>query len=231
MRHAILSILLMTSLLPTWAQDDAEYRMEIGGGLGMMGYLGDFNENLTKDLQPMGTLQARYLLNAYSGWKLTAAYGKMKGSSRDVKTYYPDYADAPYEFSNGLVDVSLTFEQNLIPYGTGREYLGAKPLAPFVFGGLSATFVNNGGKDKSSHFTASLPIGVGVKYKVGDRLNLAVECAMHFSLSDKLDGVKDPYYVQSSGTFKNTDCYSTLSLTLTYSFWERCRVCHNQDED
>ena len=26
------------------AQDDPEYRMEIGGGVGMMGYLGDYNK-------------------------------------------------------------------------------------------------------------------------------------------------------------------------------------------
>ena len=41
---------------------------------------------------------------------------------------------------------------------------------------------------------------------------------MHFSLSDELDGVKDPYSVKSSGAFKNTDCYSALEVTLTYSF-------------
>jgi hypothetical protein len=53
---------------------------------------------------------------------------------------------------------------------------------------------------------------------------------MHFSLSDKLDGVSDPYAVKSSGLFKNTDCYSALQLTLTYSFMAKCRTCHNEDE-
>lgn len=47
------------------AQDDTEYRMEVGVGGGLMGYLGDFNGNLTKDLQPMGSLVGRYNFNPY----------------------------------------------------------------------------------------------------------------------------------------------------------------------
>lgn len=75
-----------------------------------------------------------------------------------------------------------------------------------------------------------MPLGLGVKYKIGPRLNLGLEWAVHFSLSDKLDGVKDPYGIESSGLFKNTDCYSALQLTLTYSFMAKCRTCHNADE-
>lgn len=226
-------VLMMTTVLPAMAQDDAEYRMEIGGGVGLAGYLGDFNENLTKDQQPMAAAVARYIFNPYEGLKLSAAYGKLKGTSADMKTYYPDYAEKPYEFDNGLIDLSLTYERNLIPYGTGQDYMGAKRLAPFVFGGLGLTYAktNNSSDGKSSAFTANVPIGIGIKYKVADRLNIGVEWAMHFSLSDRLDGVKDPYYIVSGGAFKNTDCYSTVMVSLTFSFWERCRVCHNQDED
>lgn len=49
---------------------------------------------------------------------------------------------------------------------------------------------------------------------------------MHFSLSDKLDGVADPYGIESSGLFKNTDCYSALLVTLSYSFSAKCRTCN-----
>ena len=79
-------------------------------------------------------------------------------------------------------------------------------------------------------FTANVPLGVGVKYKVATRLNLGIEWAMHFSMNDNLDGVKDPYGIQSTGMFKNTDCYSMLQLTLTYSLMPKCRTCHNDDD-
>ena len=72
-------------------------------------------------------------------------------------------------------------------------------------------------------------MGIGVKYKIGKRINLGVEWAMHFSLSDKLDGVKDPYGIESTGMFKNTDCYSSLKVTLTYSFLPKCIICNKDD--
>lgn len=227
MSRLLLTLLLVLSAYSLKAQDEPEYRMEIGAGAGMMGYLGDFNGSLTKDLQPMASVVARYNFNPYMGLKLNGAFGKLKGSSADVKTYYPDYQDQPYEFSNSLVDVSLTYELNFLPYGTGRDYFGAKRLTPFVFGGIGATYASGNGNNA---FTANVPIGLGLKYKAGKRLNVGLEWAIHFSLSDKLDGAKDPYYVKSSGAFKNTDCYSALQLTVTYSFLAKCRTCHNEDE-
>ena len=125
-----------------------------------------------------------------------------------------------------MADVSLAYEYNFWPYGTGRDYRGAQRLTPFLFGGIGATSVSGGQK---SVFTANIPLGIGVKYKLGDRVNLGLEWAMHFSLSDELDGVKDPYTVKSSGMFKNKDCYSALMLSLTYSFMPKCKTCNKDD--
>ena len=73
----------------------------------------------------------------------------------------------------------------------------------------------------------NLPIGAGIKYKIGNRLNLTAEWAMRFTLSDKLDGSKDPLGIKSSGLFKNTDGYSVLQIALTYDLWEKCKTCNN----
>lgn len=227
MRKTLLFAVLLLTFIPLSAQDDVEYRMEIGAGAGMVSYEGDFNGNILKDMQPMGSLVWRYNFNPYTGLKVMGSYGKLKGSSADVETFYPDYETKTYEFSNTLVDVGVMFEYNFWPYGTGRDYRGARRLTPFVSGGLGTTFVSGGGDNV---FTANVPMGLGVKYKVGARVNLGLEWMVHFSLSDKLDGAKDPYYVKSSGLFKNTDCYSALQLTLTYSFMAKCRTCHNRDE-
>ena len=53
MKRIFINLLLFLAATPLWAQSDPEYKMEIGAGVGMMGYLGDFNESLFKDLQPM----------------------------------------------------------------------------------------------------------------------------------------------------------------------------------
>lgn len=223
MRKATLLLLMLAAMLNMNAQTDDEYLMEIGGGVGFLGYLGDYNNVLTRDLQPMATLLVRRNLNPYMGLRLAASFGKLKGDERDVKTVYPSTGVTPYSFSRTLTDVSLTYEYNFWPYGTGHDYYGAKRLTPFVFLGLGGTYA---GGDSSSVFTANVPIGLGLKYKVGQRMNVGVEWAMHFSMSDKLDGRKDPYGITSSGMFKNTDCYSVLQLTLSYSFMPKCTTCN-----
>ena len=226
-KYGLLLALMTLSTVRVSAQDDVEYRMEVGAAVGLMGYHGDFNGSLTKDLQPMGSLVARYIFNPYMGLKANVSYGMLKGSSADVKTWYPDYRETPSSFSNKLVDLDVVYEYNFWPYGTGRDYRGAKRLTPYLLLGLGGTFVKT---EQKNVFTANLPIGVGVKYKVGARVNVGLEWAMHFSLNDELDGVKDPYGIKSSGIFKNTDCYSTLQLSVTYSFMAKCRTCHNEDE-
>lgn len=226
MRKLVFTILLlMITVARMSAQDDPQYRMEIGAGIGLVSYEGDFNGSVFSNMQPMGTVVGRYNFDPYKALRLGVSFGKLKGSSKDVKTYYPAYETEPYSFSNTLVDASLVFEYNFWPYGTGRDYRGAKRITPFVFGGLGATFVKT---DSKNVFTANVPIGIGVKYKVSERINLGLDWTIHFSLSDELDGVKDPYGIKSSGLFKNTDCYSALELTLTYAFSAKCRTCNKE---
>ena len=227
MRKLLLMLMVLLPAARMSAQDDPQYRMEIGAGVGMVSYEGDFNGNVLKNMQPMFSALWRYNFDPYKDLRLSATYGKLKGSSKDVDTYYPDYATEEYSFNRNLLDVSLVFEYNFWPYGTGRDYRGAKRLTPYIYGGIGATSASGGGS--KSVFTANVPIGLGVKYKLNERMNLGLDWGIHFSLSDALDGVKDPYQVKSSGMFKNTDCYSMLQLTLTYSFKAKCRTCNKEE--
>ena len=227
MRKLLLMLMVLLPAARMSAQDDPQYRMEIGAGVGMVSYEGDFNGNVLKNMQPMFSALWRYNFDPYKDLRLSATYGKLKGSSKDVDTYYPDYATEEYSFNRNLLDVSLVFEYNFWPYGTGRDYRGAKRLTPYIYGGIGATSASGGGS--KSVFTANVPIGLGVKYKLNERMNLGLDWGIHFSLSDELDGVKDPYQVKSSGMFKNTDCYSMLQLTLTYSVKAKCRTCNKEE--
>lgn len=218
------------------AQDDVEYRMEIGAGVGAVAYQGDFNDGLFTGMQPSGALVFRAILNPYMAVRVSAMYTQVKGDLANVSTVYPDLANSGYSFKNSLGDLSATYEYNFLPYGTGHEYRGAKRLTPFISLGIGMTYVKckDGRWDYSaaepyssskSAVTANVPIGVGVKYRMGDRLNLSLDWQMHFTLTDYVDSVKDPYRIGSSGLFKNTDCYSALTLALTYSFSAKCSNC------
>ena len=221
LKRVLFSVLLSTITVGLSAQADPEYRAELGGGIGLVSYQGDFNGNLFKDVQPMFTILGRYKFNPRMALAMNISIGKIKGTSRNAKTYYP--LTEEIEFNHGLVDVGFRYEYNFWPYGTGREYRGAQRLTPYIYIGLGATFV----KPEKTEVAVNLPVGAGVKYKVGERVNLALEWTMHFTGSDMLDGVKDPYGIKSSGLFKNTDCYSHLRMSLTYDLWAKCKTCHN----
>ena len=84
--------------------------------------------------------------------------------------------------------------------------------------------------DKSFFAGFTIPMGIGVKYKANERLNLGLEFLMKKVFSDRLDGValEDPYTIKSSFA-KNTDWYSTLTLTISYDFSKRCAQCNYKD--
>ena len=125
-----------------------------------------------------------------------------------------------YDFSSYVVDLSCLYEVNLWPYGYYQNYLGHKRLTPFLQLGIGMTFV---GQDKS--VTANVPLGVGVKYRLGKRVNLTFDWRWHFTLSDKVDGLEAPHGISASG-FKNKDSYQVTMLTLTYSFSAICPNCN-----
>ena len=221
-----LLMVLLLAPLAAQAQDDPEYRMEIGAGAGLQTYQGDFGGGLLKHMQPMGGAVAKYKPNPRMAWAATLSYGKLKGRSEDTKTWYPDYAGAPIEFSTTMTTLDVAFEYNFWAFGTGREYRGARPLTPFITAGMGLCFA----KCDASVCAFEMPLGLGVKYKLAERLNLTATWLMHLTGSDKLDGVKDPYGIKSSGLFKNTDCYSTLQIAVTYDIWAKCKTCHNDRE-
>ena len=219
----IKGLLLAAMLLPAtsgWAQDESEYRMEVGAAAGLLNYTGDFNGNLLKGMQPWFALTARYRLNPRMGLALNIGTGKIKGSTDDVDTWYPTER---YEFNHQLTEADIRYEYQFWAYGTGREYRGARRLVPFITFGLGLTHHSG----DNSGITMNLPIGAGIKWKIAPRLNLSAEWVMRFTPSDKLDGREDIYGIKSSGLFKNTDCYSAIQVGLSYDLWAKCKICNN----
>ena len=167
MKKAIGFWLLLLAVTGTaQAQTEPEYRLEVGAGIGAVTYLGDFNGNIFRDMQPMGSLLAKYRLDPRRALALNVSYGKLKGSSTNEKSYYPDLAD--YSFSTSLVDVGVRFEYNFWPFGTGQEYRGAKRLTPYIYIGMGATIAKCDQAD-NTEVAFNVPLGGGVKYKLGDR--------------------------------------------------------------
>ncbi|MCF0203163.1 MAG: outer membrane beta-barrel protein [Bacteroidaceae bacterium] len=224
MRVLITIALLLLSLSEVRAQGDVEYRLEVGVSAGGVNYMGDYNSNPLKCWQPSVGAVVRRVINPYMDIRAEFSWGILKGDYIDKNNFYPLTPVEKTGFKNTLYDIKAVYEYNFWPYGTGRDYHRAKRIVPYIFAGLGATIVSTDGK---TVFTGNLPIGVGGKFKVADRWNIGLEWGFQFTLSDKLDGIEDPYGIKSSGIFKNCDLYSMLKVSATYSLWPKCSTCNN----
>lgn len=225
MTKALISVAaaLLLAVLPAKAQDDElVYRLELGAGAGA-GF-GFYDVKAKTGLA--GSLIARFPLNPRMAVKTQLGYATVKGSAADVADFYPasPYQSGTerlgYSVSSGLYSLSALYELHFLPYGYVAGYQGYKRVTPFIQMGLSLSYAAAG---KAVAF--GVPIGVGVKYKAGPRLNLGLDWITHFTFSDKIDGLSAPHGIKTSG-FRGKDHFSTLQLTLTYDLNPRCPTCN-----
>lgn len=203
-------------------QTETFYRLELGGGLGMNLGVNDLKRQV--GLSASGI--ARFPLNHRMAVKTLVGYGTVKGSTTGLKAFLPADPNATgderlqYSVSAGVVDVNALYELHFLPYGYERGYQGYKRLVPYLQLGLGVVYAT-----ESKAVTAAVPLGVGLKYKAAPRLNLGLDFLMHFTMSDKIDGLDAPLGISSS-MFRNKDHYATLQFTLTYDLRPKCPTCN-----
>lgn len=221
-------MLLMSACLalPFSADAQEDYRFDAGGGIGMTGYLGDANtSNLWSNPGFDGMLLFRYLKSPRIAFKTGLYIGSLSGNTEDMTDVLPD--GAQFRFSTTFFELSEMFEFNFFNYGIGERYRRLKRWSPYITAGIGATVWT---VDGYTGGTFTIPFGIGAKYKINERLNLGLEFLMKKTFADKVDGValSDPHAIKS-GFAKNTDWYSTLSVTLSYEFSKRCATCNYKD--
>ena len=223
----MLILLAVLSLcLPHKASAQEDYRFDAGGGIGMTGYLGDANtSSLWSHPGVDGMLLFRYIRNPRIAFKSGLYVGTLSGDTEDMTDVLPDAAQ--FKFSTTFFELCEMFEFNFFNYGIGEKYRRLKRWSPYITAGLGVTVWTTGGYTGAA-FT--LPLGIGAKYKISERLNLGLEFLMKKTFSDRLDGrqLSDPHAIKS-GFAKNTDWYSTLSVTLSYEFSKRCATCNYKE--
>lgn len=211
-------LMLLLAVLPAMAQ---QYKYEWGAALGMTGYLGEANNGkLFKHPSVTGGGIFRYVHNSRWAFKANLNYANIRGDSKSDESVYPEGAD--YSFSSSLIDLGLTAEFNFLNFGRGPAYKKYKPISPYMVAGVGFVFAMSNGHNQAS-FT--IPLGIGVKYKFKDRLNLGFEFTMRKEFSDRIDGYSDLFDIKHSFA-KNTDWYSFAMVTVTYEFGKRCIKCN-----
>ncbi|MDR0686294.1 MAG: porin family protein [Dysgonamonadaceae bacterium] len=206
-----------------------EYMYEIGGMAGTSMYMGDANQtNFLLGFEPSGGLVFRRNFNFRWAVKTDFCYGKISGDTRNFDNYFPNSAQVA--FDRNFISLGGQMEFNFMPYSDKFAYLNTSRFSPYLLAGLGVTAAQ--GKDNT--FTGfRFPLGVGLKYKIRNRVNLALEYASHrlfgdsFDAPDKSDfNLDNPYNIQS-GLMKNRDWYNTLMFSVTWDFGPNDRECTN----
>ena len=210
--------------LPASAQED--YRFDIGAGVGMTGYLGDANSaNLWANPSWDAKILFRYILNPRLNFKTNFYVGGLRGDSSKMDNVLPN--DQNFKFSTTFFEIGELVEFHFFNYGMGESYRKLKRWTPYITAGVSITGWT---VDGSGSATFTIPMGVGFKYKPALRWNIGLEFLMKKTFSDRVDGnnLSDPLGIKR-GFMKNTDWYSTFSISISYEFSKRCAVCHYKD--
>lgn len=221
---AFISLALVAMSLTTAYSQESKYRFDVGAGIGMSGYLGDVNNsNPFKNPGMAAGLSFRYIIDARWAVRGILNAASVSGNSDDFGMVFPD--GATYDFKSWIYDFGVRAEFNFFSYGIGETYKKMQRWSPYLSLGIGASMSSGNG---NSTFAMSVPMGLGFKYKLKERLNLGLEFAMHKLLGDEVDNIKDPYKIKSS-FLKNTDWFSTVMISVTYEFGERCETCHYVD--
>ena len=178
---------------------------EVGLLLGTSSYSGDISPSTklfssAKNHEALG-LFARFDINRRLSWRVSYNYAKISGD--DANALDPARVNRNLSFRSNIHELSLIGELN--PIGSDRRFY------PYLFGG-AAIFRHNpetvyqgqlvdlqplgtegqgitGFGNKYSLTQIAIPLGVGVKFRITDHLNLGVELGIRKTFTDYLDAV------------------------------------------
>lgn len=226
-KRLVAFVFALTAWTTAVGQDEVTYRMEVGGGLGAGSLLCDINHKVTTGLGVTGSGFVRFVINPYMAVKTSLGHTRVKGNTDGEVNFYPSAGVGGatterlnYNFSGGVTDLTAVYELHFLPYGYIGGYRGLKRLTPYFALGFGLAY---GDVDKA--VTVNLPIGVGVKWKMAERLNLGLEWTMHLTPSDRLDGLEAPRGIKTDG-FRNKDHFATTLVTLSYDISPKCPNCN-----
>jgi hypothetical protein len=206
-----------------------EYKYEIGGMAGTSMYMGDANQtNLLLGLNPGGGLVFRRNFNFRWALKADLMVGKITGDTKNTENVF--FNHAAYKFSRSFYELGGQLEFNFLPYSDKFTYLNTSRIAPYLLTGLGLTMAPGKQTFGSLHYS----LGLGVKYKIRNRINLGLEYAVRKLFGDGFDSpdsegfnLNNPYRI-NSGAFKNNDWCNTLMFSVTWDFGPNDRKCTNE---
>lgn len=182
--------------------------MEVGANVGAAGYIGDLNPSNPVDYSGVAFgVFVKANLDPYWAVGLHYNYGRIKAN--DANSSNADFRNRNLNFSTPLNELSLQVDFNFLDYFSGG---GTKNFSPYIFAGLGGVLFNPkatyGGNTyelryyetegvKYKNYAVTIPFGVGMKYRISDRVGIFSQIGYRVASTDYLDDVGDKYPGQS----------------------------------
>lgn len=213
-------------ICPTINLFSQSYRYEIGGMGGASFYMGEANPVMYKNIGGAFGALFRYNHNFRYALKANLAMAHVSGDTKEYSNVFPNHGEA--SFSRNVFDLAVQAEFHFFNYSDGFRYLDTKSWTPYISAGLGAAFAGG----EQTFFSASIPFGIGIKYKIKPRWNIGLEFSFRKFFQDNLDVTKkdpslsleDPYGIKSA-VYKNKDWLQLTFFYLTYDFFSCGEYC------
>ncbi len=208
LKRGIYVLFLLLSFAFGKVQAQNVYFCEFGlsGGCGFV--LGDVNGMLFNYVQPLGGVMYRYKFNGH--WEIRV---QGEGGLLGVKKNGGDQKNMV--FGGGQV----LGEFNFFNFGVKKWEEYRTWVSPALVLGIGFIGFNGG-------FAATVPMGIGVKFRLSDRVNMGAYWMVNKAFTDKLDYVDDPLGL-NKGFWNNRDWYSTAQIYISINWLKECAPCRN----
>lgn len=201
-------LLIFTCLLGGNLKAQDIFYGEVGATAGCGFVLGDNNGVLFRQVQPLGGVFLKYKFNGRYEVRLQIDGGTLGITKIDGKNLNTDYFGA-----------QALCEFNFFNYGVKRWEPYRTWASPAIMAGLGVICFRG-------HVAPTLPMGIGAKFKLSNRVNIGAFWIVSKVFSDELDYVNDPAGL--NGAFwNNRDWYSTAQIYLSINFYKLCVPCRN----
>jgi hypothetical protein len=217
----VLMLLCIILLAGRMAHCDAQdYKYEVGVEAGISSYWGDANQTwLIYHPGFTGGFLFRYVIDYRWAIRANLSAAMLSGNTADSPDILP--GGAGYKFNTTLFDAGCRAEFNFFNYGVKRWEAHYSWFTPSLVAGLGLFSCLN----DEPKFTATIPLGLGVKFKLSNRINLGAYWMVSKVISDKVDNKPNPN--GEYGRWNNQDWYSTAQIALSVNFYKICAPCRS----
>lgn len=204
----------------TYAEPGYAKRWSLGISFGPDFYVGDLTQNtlrFNKNTSLAGSLFTQYQFTNVIGLRIQLNGGWLNGHGNIVVNGQQVERTMTGIIADGTVNGVINFSNMLSPFRASRKFfvygtlgIGYSAWYTKVLGIVyNADSISTNNPLNNFHHALLIPVGLGITYKVIDRLNLSLEWNFRFINSDLLD--------QTSGGAK-WDMYDCLGVGISFNF-------------